>query len=329
MEHFMKGCDNHLQITKGIIPAPVKTLIYGSEGIGKSTLASKWPDPVFIDTEGSTKQMDVARLPTPERWDTIMDEVRYVYQHPEICKTLVIDTLDWAEILCIEQLFNGLGLESPGYGKGYQILAEEFRKLLTELDKVIAAGIHVVCTAHAQMRKFEQPDEMGAYDRWELKLQKKTAPLVKEWADMILFCNYKTIVVNVDGQGAAKGKNKVQGGERVMYTAHHNCWDAKNRFGLESPLPMAYESIAHVIGEIEKPKPKWQKLVDLMEKDSVAEFDLQNLVGLKGWAASTTEIQDYSNDLIDFLLNSWDEVKKRIDETKNKEEIPFEMEGDN
>ena len=56
------------------------------------------------------------------------------------------------------------------------------------------------------MRKFEQPDELGAYDRWELKLDKNTAPLVKEWADMVLFANYKTVVVNVDGQGALKGK---------------------------------------------------------------------------------------------------------------------------
>jgi len=318
-----------MQITRGIIPSAVKTLVYGSEGIGKSTLASKWPDPLFIDTEGSTKQMDVARLPTPATWDDLLSEVKFVYQNPECCKTLVIDTLDWAEILCIEQIFNGMGLESPGYGKGYQMLVEEFRKLLIELDAVIAAGIHVVCTAHAQMRKFEQPDEMGAYDRWELKLQKKTAPLVKEWADMILFCNYKTIVVNVDGQGAVKGKNKAHGGERVMYTSHHNCWDAKNRYGLKDQLPMAYESISSVIGDIPKPEPKWKKLQDIMQATNVEEFDLQNLVGLKGWAASTTDIKDYSNDLIDFLLGDWGKVKEKIIETKNQEEIPFEVEGEN
>lgn len=45
------------------------------------------------------------------------------------------------------------------------------------------------------MRKFEQPDEIGSYDRWEMKLTKNVAPLVKEWADMVLFANYKTFVV--------------------------------------------------------------------------------------------------------------------------------------
>ena len=88
----------------------------------------------------------------------------------------------------------------------------------------------MVLTAHAQIKKFEQPDELGAYDRWELKLEKKTAPLTKEWADMVLFANYKTMVVNVDNQGAAKGKNKAQGGQRVMFTTHHPAWDAKNRY---------------------------------------------------------------------------------------------------
>ncbi len=65
-------------------------------------------------------------------------------------------------------------------------MAEEFSRLLSACDLVIAAGIHVVVTAHAKMRKFEQPDEMGAYDRWEMKLSKQTAPLLKEWCDILL-----------------------------------------------------------------------------------------------------------------------------------------------
>ena len=111
------------------------------------------------------------------------------------------------------------------------------------------AGVHVVLTAHAQMRKFEQPDEMGAYDRYEMKLGKKTgsqiSPLVKEWADMVLFANYKTLTVQTDDKGQ---KFKAQGGKRVMYTSHHPCWDAKNRFGLADELPFEYAQIAHCIG---------------------------------------------------------------------------------
>ena len=163
----------------------------------------------------------------------------------------------------------------------------------------------------------------------EMKLQKKTAPIVKEWADMVLFCNYKTIVVNVDGQGAAKGKNKAMGGERVMYATHHNCWDAKNRYGLPDQMPMSYDSISFAIGDIPKPEPKWKKMQDVMEKDGVELFDLQNLVGIKGWAASTTDIKDYSADLIDLLLGDWEKVKEKIKEIKDKTEVPFEVEEEN
>lgn len=242
-----------LKLSVGRMAVPLKTVIYGPEGIGKSTFAGKFPAPIFIDTEGSTRHMNVTRIdPAPAGWAELLEVIREL-SGPSYAggyDTLVLDTADWAEMMCARHLCQSrgvTGIEDFGYGKGYTYLAEEFAKLLGLLDGVWKSGHNVVVTAHAAMRKFEQPDELGAYDRWELKLQKKTAPLLKEWADMVLFANYKTIVVNVDNQGAAKGKNKVQGGSRVMYTSHHPCWDAKNRFGLPDEMPLDYEGIAHIV----------------------------------------------------------------------------------
>jgi hypothetical protein len=97
------------------------------------------------------------------------------------------------------------------------------------------------------MRKFEQPDEAGAYDRWEMKLQNSPkaniAATVKEWADMVLFANYRVIVSDKDKQG----KGKAQGGRRVMYASHHPCWDAKNRYGLPDMMDFEYSAIAGII----------------------------------------------------------------------------------
>lgn len=239
-----------MQIITGKIKSAQKIIIYGPEGIGKSTLASRFPAPIFIDTEGSTKHMDVARTPRPSSWTMLLEQVRYFKLNPNQCETLVVDTADWAEQLCtLDVCAKGHkeGIEDFGYGKGYIYLFEEYGKFLNLLEEVVELGINVVVTAHAQMRKFEQPDEMGGYDRWELKLQKKTAPLLKEWADMVLFANYKTYVVNVDDQGVQKGKNKAQGGKRVMYTTHHPCWDAKNRHDLAPEIPFEYAAIAHCI----------------------------------------------------------------------------------
>lgn len=241
-----------MQIIKGKINSAQKVVVYGPEGIGKTTFASMLPNPIFSDTEGSTKKLDVARLPKPSSWTMLIEQAKYVKANPSICSTYVCDTADWAEMLCIEHICskakaNVNGIEDFGYGKGYVYLAEEFGRWLNLLEELVELGINIVITAHAKMRKFEQPNEMGAYDRWEMKLQKQTAPLLKEWADTVLFANYKTYVVNVDNQGAQKGKNKAQGGSRVMYTQHHPCWDAKNRDGLPSEIPFDFKEIAHCI----------------------------------------------------------------------------------
>lgn len=238
---------NQLKIHTGKAGGALKVVVYGPEGIGKSTLAAHFPRPVFIDTEGSTRHMDVSRTDKPTSWTMLMEQVQYVRSDPGMCSTLVIDTADWAEQLCIASICADKklsGIEDMGYGKGYVYLAEEFGRLLNLLEEIVGRGVHVVLTAHAMMRKFEQPDEMGAYDRWELKLQKKTSALVKEWSDLLLFANYKTLSVAADDKGK---KFKAQGGRRVIYTSHHPCWDAKNRLGLPEELPLDFSALAQYI----------------------------------------------------------------------------------
>lgn len=221
-----------IEIISGKLKKAQKVVLYGPEGIGKSTFASKFPDPLFIDTEGSTAFLDVKRFNKPTSWALLKEMVKEVKNNPDLCNTLVIDTADWAETLATENVCstkNVQNIEDIGYGKGYTYLWQEFGGLLNLLEELIDKGINVLLLAHAQMRKFEQPDEMGAYDRWELKLQKKIAPMVKEWADCVLFANYKTMIIE-DSKTKSK---KAAGGQRVMYTTHHPAWDAKNRYGLK------------------------------------------------------------------------------------------------
>lgn len=235
-------------VTTGVQTAPVKTVLYGPEGIGKSTFASHFPDPVFIDTEGGTKRLDVARLPQPTSWAMLLDEVAEVRKGNVPCSTLVIDTADWAERLCIQAVCARAkvnGIEDFGYGKGYTYVKEEFSKLLDALEEVLNAGHNVVVLAHAAITKFEQPDAVGNYDRWSMKTSKQVAPLLREWCDMLLFANYKTVVEKAGSSPNAK--NKASGGKRVLYTTHHACWDAKNRFDLPEEVPFDYASIAHCL----------------------------------------------------------------------------------
>lgn len=246
-----------LNITRGVVPCAQKVVVYGVEGIGKTTFASKFPNPLFIDVEGGTKHLDVARVdPAPQSWTMLLQTIREVERtHP--CSTLVIDTADWAERLCVAHIVSDAdsskikSIEDFGYGAGYVKLVEEYGRMLNMLSDVAESGINVVLTAHAKIRKFEQPDEAASYDRWELKLtesgQKRLSPLLKEWADALLFADYKTIVETVSsGMGQAKGKAR-GGQKRIMRTQHHACWDAKNRWGLPETVPFEFEQIAAFI----------------------------------------------------------------------------------
>ncbi len=236
-----------LAIRRGKITRPQKAVIYGPEGVGKSTLAGRLPDPVFLDTEGGTHHLDVVRLDSASTWEEITAVIVQLASTQHEFRTLVIDTADWLEKRLIEHLCrkaNKDSIEDFGYGKGWVILAEEFARFLTSLDTLLARGMHVVFLAHATVRKFEAPDQAGSYDRFELKLSKQVAPLLKEWADVVLFGNYVTKVAEKDN-GKMRG---VGGKERVLFSTHAAAYDAKNRHGLPDKLPFTAEALAPVFG---------------------------------------------------------------------------------
>jgi GTPase SAR1 family protein len=236
-----------MNVTKGKIKAPVRAVIYGPEGIGKTTFASQWPAPLFVDLEAGTLRLAVDRV-QPSSFAAVEQIVADLTKDAGGYKTLVFDTADWLEKRLVDHVCaaaNQPSIEAFGYGKGYMHLAEAWKRFLDAVSRMQeATGMHVVFLAHAAMRKFEQPDEAGAYDRWELKLLKQSPAVLKEWADMVLFLNYRTLVIDVDG------KKKAQGGQRVMYANHHSCWDAKNRFGLADEMPMEFAKLAPVFAEV-------------------------------------------------------------------------------
>ena len=302
-----------MKIVEGKINRPLKVVIYGAEGIGKTTFASQFPEPLFIDTEGGTAHMDVRRVQSPATWQELLSIIGEVAADETCCKTLVLDTADWAENLCVNAVclkYKQPSIESFGYGKGYTYLAEEFMLMLRALDTVVASGKNVVITAHAKMRKFELPDEQGAYDRWEMKLSKQTAPLLKEWCDMLLFLNYKTYVVENDNGG-----HKAQGGKRVIYTSHHPCWDAKNRQGLPEEMKLDFSEIAHLFkseypNQIAKPIDKVRELI---ESSGITEEQLIEVCVKKGKLQSGEPLESISDEMLEkWAIPHWSKILNMI-----------------
>ena len=307
-----------LNLTKGKVHRPVKAVVYGPEGIGKSTLAAQAPDAVFFDLEAGSHQLDVRRLEGIMNRDDLVEALKEIAETPGICKTVIVDTADAVEALCVKSIcekYHQTGLESFGYGKGYTYLQEEFSEILKSLDKLISVGINVIVIGHAKMRKFELPNESGSYDRWEFKLTKQVAPILKEWADMVLFVNYKTLVVADEN-----GTKKAHGGSRVVYTSHHPCWDAKNRFGMPEEMDLDIKVLA--------PLYEWtdfnaadvtpiDQLRERMAEDGVTEAEIQKVVADKGHYSAETPVAAYEDRFIrGWLLAHWDKILPIIKENR-------------
>ena len=238
---------NGVQYNSGI-----KVVIYGQEGVGKSTLAAAFPGAVFIDCEGSTTRMNVRRLQKPTSWQMLCDEVEFVRQRhsDKGYQTLIIDTFDWAERLALDDIcatHKVNGIEGLNYGKGWEYEKEMIGRFLDSTERLIAEGVNIVFLCHAISRKTTAPEVMEEYDHWELKLGSKTtnkiAPLLKEWSDMTLFLAFQTNIIATDDKGK---KHKATSTKRVMYTTKSAWWDAKNRFGLPEILPIEFGAIAHL-----------------------------------------------------------------------------------
>lgn len=326
-----------MNITTGRIPKAQKVVLYGVEGIGKSTFASQFPDPLFIDTEDSTLHMDVKRFDKPTSWTMLLQQVEYVKTNRP-CQTLVIDTMDWAEALGKRHLMAQNKWSDVGndYGNKYIALEKEMGNLLNLLSEVIEAGINVVITAHAMLRKKEEPDEMGAFDRYELKLEKKSAGIVKEWADMVLFANYKTTVIT-DSKTNSK---KATGGQRMMYTTHRPAWDAKNRIGLADELPFEFAQVAQALAAVttvatppvetsasnnsnvqtseQEPHPNFgpertndipavvpRGLADLMRNDGVSYEEIMQVIYKGGFMPEDTPAENVPMELWNYLASNW------------------------
>lgn len=241
-------------IRRAIEPRPDRILLVGTEGIGKTTFAAAAPDPVFICAEDGMPPAlkEVARFPDPLSFEDVLEALRVLVREPHDFKTLVIDTLDWLEPLIWRDLctrnrwLDERGtpdIEKPGYGKGYTAATEEWRRLLSALDVLRARkGMEVILLAHAAIRTFQNPAG-NDYMRYECKLHRGAASLVKEWCDTVLFAVHEEFVQEIRGKPTKKA-TATDEGRRVVKTRRMPAWDAKNRYDLKPELPLCYADYA-------------------------------------------------------------------------------------
>ena len=235
------------QVRRGRIQAPIKCLVYGIEGVGKSTLGAGLPEPLFICAESGTEQLDVARLPEPRQWTDVLGALDELAAGGHAYQSVVLDTVDWLEPLVFEHLcrkHKWASIETPGYGKGYVEALTEWRDLLRRLDAVRAKGMHVLLLGHSMVRRVSPPD-LEPFDRYSLKINEKAAALVREWSDAVLFAQYEVSTSKAKQDKVARAYST---GERVLRTVYSASWDAKNRWGLAETVPMRADVLLHGAG---------------------------------------------------------------------------------
>ena len=314
-----------IQIESDAKKKGIKTVIYGPEGIGKTTLAWQFPFPLFMDTEGSTHHYQgIRRINKPNSFEETKQIIGWCALNTDKLQTFVIDSGDWLDKILIKDFLTrkkAATLGSIPFGKGHDEMSGEFKTVLELLDTLIDIGINVTVVCHYQIKTQTLPDDMGSYDRYELKMEKKHAALLKEWADLLIFCNYKTNLIYQDS-GDKKAK-AVGGQERVMYMERTAAFDAKNRFGLPAEAPLDFKVIEPVLfkdlkGAEFSPEPSVmdddlidydteeyegipEELIGKMMLNQIKADVIEQAALTEGWVKEPTKFKDFEPGLIDFI----------------------------
>jgi len=240
-------------IQKKTAHKPPRIVVHGIHGVGKSFFASKSPNPVFLITEDGLVNIEVDHFPIATNLDNVWAYMDMIIKEQSEYKTFVVDTLDWLEKLIFKSVCEENKVDSPekiGYGKAYVFAMKHWERFLRGLDLIRDKGIAVVLLAHNEIKTYSPPDGM-AYDRYQIKLHRHAASAIEEWADLVLFANFKTYV-SKDAQGKSKA---IGSGERVLYSSNKPAWRAKSRYSIPDEIPLDFGVLLEAIKDNSKAAP--------------------------------------------------------------------------
>lgn len=248
-----------LKIRKGPQKSPVKLILYGKGGIGKTTFAASAPSPIFLAPD-QDEQCDASFLPTPHKWEDALAYIEALRTDEHGYETFVIDTIDLLESLAVHyvcQRDDGQAppgykrplrlmvdgkpmIENYGYGSGWKTVLEEFRLLVAALDRLRnERGMHLILLAHehAAREKNEAGDD---YSVITPSLNKLNVGLLYNWSSACLYGSYETLLLAPaeDGRRAKVSAT----GKRVLHTGRTSAHLAKNRYGLPETMPISWQA---------------------------------------------------------------------------------------
>ena len=241
-----------LNVQTGPSNEPLRIVVTGGPGVGKTTFAAGAPGVVFLlATVEGAGDLDIPRIPIGS-WAALRAAVRQLSTEEHPYRTVVIDTVDAMERLCWEFLCAKDGVESisdvkKGFQNGFTFAVEEQQGLIADLDKLRAKGIAIIVLAHTMVKRYDDP-EGSPYDRHQLAMNDKASKLWTNWADAVLFAALDVRIV----EGTAKtekdkGKARDVKPARLLWTEERAAYTAKNRQNLPESIPLDWKKFATAI----------------------------------------------------------------------------------
>jgi hypothetical protein len=235
-------------LTVGKQQLPPRICLYGPHGIGKSTLASQFPKPIFISTEDGLASLDVTSFPKATVVDDVSKAIKTLIKEEHDFKTLVVDSVDWlVEPLIVADIEANNDEKALSFGKGQVMVAESFRELLQGMDVLRKKrDMNIVLIAHSAIVRFEDP-RTEPYDRYQPKLPNRCNALLQEWVDLLAFVNYKVLIKKSDvGFNNTKSRG-ISTGERLLHFVENPAFLAKNRYTLPDEMEMSYVELKKLV----------------------------------------------------------------------------------
>lgn len=221
---------------------PPRITIYGPPGIGKTTLASEFPNPIFLQCEdGTPSGVEFQSFGLLQDFNSVMDGIDALYNEPHDFNTVVLDSVTALQRLAFEETCrrgdeNGnskKSIEDFGYGKGYKKAEDVWHEFLGGLKYLRnERGMAIVLIAHSAVMRFDDPESVS-YDRYSIDLHERLRGPVEREMDAIVLLKHKVSLKEED-QGFKKTRAIGVGGPQVW--AHLNpkaAYTAKNRYGID------------------------------------------------------------------------------------------------
>jgi hypothetical protein len=235
------------QVTTGPVQRPRRALIYGVQGVGKSTFGAMAEAAIFIQTEDGLSDIDCSRFPIAKTYADVLAGLGTLYSEKHEYRTVVIDSLDWLERLIWANVCAKRGVDSIediGYAKGYVFAIAQWREVLAGLEALRnERGMAVILIAHAMIEKFANP-ETDSYDRYVPRLNKHASALVAEWCDEVLFATYQIHTKTTDEGFNRKRTQGIGTGARILRTSERPAHAGKNRLNLPDEMPLDHRLYA-------------------------------------------------------------------------------------